>query len=971
MQKNATATLKQPFILIIILMMIANAVTLSGSLVALSTNSVSFWLFWCLKIFGVASELMIPIVLGMCSDTHCVSRTQILFSGLLLMILNVGLVMSDRLLSGPTFNYPVELTTNATLAPICLALLLICTPALQYILSKFEISTWRVIVIAVFVLLLFSGNLIAKDALGFNAGQSFSWYLYLFVTGYWIAHDQWWQSLLVKSKAFLRPITFILAAVIAWMTTNVVKYDPHHGMTTTLHYLDSISSIQPLLLIFAVAVLSIPKLQTSMKARFSLRNLWALSAALLLLSHARSIGIIFYRWHTTPFMILFSVILLATFVIIVSASPLLTHITEKLAQLPWLTAKQIGQRLPQLWSKRPWRLVLLLISIWLMTMISMSALWGWNLQMTQWLILNREAVIWINVLLVLAVFGIIYALTDHYWFSHIFTLIVYLIWLVANTIKVNERAEPILPSDMSMIGSLKELLGMVSPVLLVLMALLIVFCLSMSFILQKRDSQVPHSRRFMRIIYMVLSACLLVGFGFANHQHTPIALALQASGDKPYFYSQLRGSRLNGSLLQFANNIDVTIMPKPQGYSQKTMNHLARRYENRAKLINQARPQQGMKRQTVIFNLSESFSDPARVPNLKVSGDPIPYIHQLKKQTDSGLMLSSGYGGGTANMEYQSLTGMAINNFSPTLPTPYSQLVPYQKVAPAFTDQFAYKTGIHPFTANLYSRIKVYQKFGFNRFYHLKSKDKLSYTAHLQNSPYISDHAAYQQTLKVMHDHPQGQFINLVTMQNHMPFDDYYRHDDYQVNGSAYRGKTHKREIENYTQGLHYTDQALRQFIQAIDKLDYPVTFVWYGDHLPGLYNGDSMARNGLQLHETDYLIYSNRYSREHGYSSTLPKTKIVSPNNFSAMTMEKMGIKVSPYYALLTDVYEKLPAMTVDSFEKVSNNTTNAGSEYVGQNGKVVSLTLKQRRLMHDYQLLQYDLTAGKHYLLKGSFMK
>jgi hypothetical protein len=62
---------------------------------------------------------------------------------------------------------------------------------------------------------------------------------------------------------------------------------------------------------------------------------------------------------------------------------------------------------------------------------------------------------------------------------------------------------------------------------------------------------------------------------------------------------------------------------------------------------------------------------------------------------------------------------------------------------------------------------------------------------------------------------------------------------------------------------------------------------------------------------------------------------------------------------------------MTVDSFEKVSNNTTNASSEYVNQDGKVVSLTHNERRLMHDYQLVQYDLTAGKQYLLKERFMQ
>jgi phosphoglycerol transferase MdoB-like AlkP superfamily enzyme len=953
MQKRASIALKHPFSLTIFAIVLANAITISGSLVNLSANHITFWLLWGLKSLGVIGTLMIPIMLGIAYDNRRATRSQMLLSGLLSLLLNAFLSIGNQ---AHTLKYPVDLITNAAVAPTCLSLLLICIPLLQYVVSKFAITTWRVIVIGIFVLLLLSGNVIATNVLAFNAGQSFSWYVYLFIVGYWLANDHWWQALMAKSKRYLIPLTFTVTSFSTWLTTNIVNYDPHHGMTMTLHYLTSIPTTQPLLLIFAVAVLSIPTLQAALKHQFTLQAIWNFSATIIILAHARVISNVLGKWHPANQLIMFLAALIAAFLTILIISRLMSLTTKKLAELPWPTAIKIGQRITKQWPKRPWRFALLLLSIWLMTIISMSALWSWNLQMTQWLILNREAVIWINVLLVTALFGILYALSNHYWFSHTLSLIVYLIWLVANNIKVNERAEPILPSDMSMVGSLKELLGMVNPWLLIGMVIVIIISISSSLILQKCDLTVPHIRPLRRITFLLMAGILLGGFNFANHQHTPISLILHAAGDKPYFYSQLRGSRLNGSLLQFANNVDVTIMPKPHDYSKKAMHALAKRYQNSAQQINVTRQHNNLKKQTVIFNLSESFADPARVPNLKLSRDPIPYIHSLKQKTDSGLMLSSGYGGGTANMEYQSLTGLAINNFSPTLPTPYSQLVPYQKVAPAFTDLFNYKTGIHPFTANLYSRIKVYKKFGFNRFYHLDSKDKLSYTAHIQNSPYISDHAAYKQTLKVMRDHPQGQFINLVTMQNHMPFDNYYQHDNYQVSGNAYHDNTHKREIENYAQGLHYTDQALHKFIRAIDRLNYPVTFVWYGDHLPGLYNGDSMAHYGLKLHETDYFIYSNRYSRKHGYSSTLPKTKIVSPNNFAAMSMEKMNMKVSPYYALLTDVYEKLPAMTVDSFEKVSNNTANASSEYVNQDGKVVSLT-------HNCRAARYSGIHSSHY--------
>ncbi len=79
---------------------------------------------------------------------------------------------------------------------------------------------------------------------------------------------------------------------------------------------------------------------------------------------------------------------------------------------------------------------------------------------------------------------------------------------------------------------------------------------------------------------------------------------------------------------------------------------------------------------TVIYVLSESFSDPSRVPGLKVNKDSIPKIRKIKQNTTSGLMLSSGYGGSTANLEYMGLSGLSMANFDSSVTTPYQQLVP-------------------------------------------------------------------------------------------------------------------------------------------------------------------------------------------------------------------------------------------------------------------------------------------------------
>lgn len=107
-------------------------------------------------------------------------------------------------------------------------------------------------------------------------------------------------------------------------------------------------------------------------------------------------------------------------------------------------------------------------------------------------------------------------------------------------------------------------------------------------------------------------------------------------------------------------------MVKPDDYSEETMKEVAARYEKEAKKINASRTE-NMTDSTVIYVLSESFSDPSRVPGLKVNKDSMPNIRSIKENTTSGLMLSSGYGGGTANLEYMGLTGLSMSNFDSSL----------------------------------------------------------------------------------------------------------------------------------------------------------------------------------------------------------------------------------------------------------------------------------------------------------------
>ena len=130
----------------------------------------------------------------------------------------------------------------------------------------------------------------------------------------------------------------------------------------------------------------------------------------------------------------------------------------------------------------------------------------------------------------------------------------------------------------------------------------------------------------------------------------------------PCMWDSVYEAQRYGPIVAFTRQLKPKVMVKPDDYSEETRKEVAARYEKEAKKINASRTE-NMTDSTVIYVLSESFSDPSRVPGLKINKDSMPNIRSIKENTTSGLMLSAGYGGGTANLEYMGLTGLSMSNF--------------------------------------------------------------------------------------------------------------------------------------------------------------------------------------------------------------------------------------------------------------------------------------------------------------------
>lgn len=597
----------------------------------------------------------------------------------------------------------------------------------------------------------------------------------------------------------------------------------------------------------------------------------------------------------------------------------------------------------------------------------------------------------LNVILVALLYLMLLMLFNRFWTASIVILAVGIIVAAIEHFKVEIRYEAILPADLGFLGSNtgNMLTFIPAGAHVTILVALGAFAVLLALILVLRHFDGRKGRMIRtdnlslnltsRLILLLLP--ILVFALYCIHVSTTDSLAnkfSRALGDTPSMWDSVYDAQRNGPLVAFTRQLNPKIMDKPSNYSEETMKKVAARYQKEAETINASRTN-NLTDSTVVYVLSESFSDPSRVPGLKTNKDSMPNIRKIKAGTTSGLMLSSGYGGGTANLEYMGLSGLSMANFESSLSSPYQQLVPSQHWTPTINQLWGAPVnslGYHPYESSMYSRATNYKKFGFSHFYTLTGPDVIKYQDKIDESPYVSDKSSYDSALEGIKSGKTNKFIQIITMQNHMPYHEWYENNDYTAESTTGTplGDDEQQSIETYQKGVEITDQATQEFLNELDALDKPVTVVFYGDHLPGIYSSASEDNNNsLALHLTDYFIWSNKASSSQGNMAS--DAAYSSPNFFVAQAADHMNAKVSPYLAFLTEMHSKIAAMEPPVVNKIQgwDRIPEGQNIYLDQNGNPMStddFDKETKQLLADYKLIQYDITAGKNYLKDTDFM-
>ena len=309
------------------------------------------------------------------------------------------------------------------------------------------------------------------------------------------------------------------------------------------------------------------------------------------------------------------------------------------------------------------------------------------------------------------------------------------------------------------------------------------------------------------------------------------------------------GYKKNGFLYSFGCSLFEQGIEEPENYDSGSIQALATELEGDI-ADNDNRP-------NVIFIQLESFIDPEEIKGLEFENSPIPNFKNLMENYPSGYLRVPVVGGGTANTEFEILTGMNLKHFG-TIELPYESLLlddtcesmPYNYKALGYSTH-----AIHNFSAGFYKRNTVYSNLGFDTFTSFEYMTDIEYN----DIGWAKDKIIERYIFSALESTENSDFVFAVTVQGHGSYPNDFDDAQSDISSTYFHEdiSDYEAEINYYVSQIHEMDEFIGSLTDSLTKFDEDTVVVFYGDHLPGInINPELLERNNL--YETEYVIWSN-----------------------------------------------------------------------------------------------------------------
>ena len=365
----------------------------------------------------------------------------------------------------------------------------------------------------------------------------------------------------------------------------------------------------------------------------------------------------------------------------------------------------------------------------------------------------------------------------------------------------------------------------------------------------------------------------------------------------------------------FSASLFNTGISEPNGYTKKAMAKI----DKDGELNQTATSRSSDELPNIIVVQLESYFDVANAEFFTTSEDACPNLHNLYQNYSNGYFKVPSVGAGTANTEFEVLTGMNLRYFGPgEYPyKTYSKKHPTESAATALA-ALGYGThALHDNTGNFYSRANVFNNMGFDTF---TSKEFMNVLQTTENG-WAKDEILTQHIMEAMDTTKQEDFVFTVSVQGHGNYPETQVIENPKIKVEGIEDEALKNKWEYYVNQVYEMDQFVGDLIKAVEERNEPSVVVFYGDHLPtmGLKAEDLKSR---YLYNTNYVIWDN-------------------------IGLQKDDKNI-PAYQLMSEVLNRLDihSGTVFNYHQQRKGTKN---------------------YLSDLELLQYDILYGKQYVYNG----
>lgn len=529
-----------------------------------------------------------------------------------------------------------------------------------------------------------------------------------------------------------------------------------------------------------------------------------------------------------------------------------------------------------------------------------------NLEETKNFFLNNTEIIRINILIIMAVTSVSFLFKRKYFVYTILGFILLGLGM-SNRILLHTKGEPLTYFDIFLLKEAIEVSGQyIDKTMVISIILIFIIAISILFIVWK----VMKKQQFFSgwIVYLMIFIVLL---------STP--MSIKAARDngiiEDRFWDIISSYKANGFSYSFLSTIEASKRKTPDNYNENKVLELKEKVQQQEQ-INSI---EDLDADVIMIQL-ESFFDPLLLEGISYNIDPISTFREMSDKYTSGISKVPTFGGGTVKSEFEFLTGMSIDCFSPG-EIPYNTILRKQAVEsmPSILKKYGLKAhALHNFEGTFYGRDEVYKNLGFDTF------TPIEYMSGFAGTPlgWPKDEGLLDYIDAALNSTTENDFIYVVTAQGHGGYDYGDEYDKViEVDGEI--DENDKRQLEYYCNQLYETDQFIKSLIEYLEKRDKPTIVSFISDHLPSLNILNNESYN-LEKYQVDYFIWDN-------------------------IGLEKSDEDIEAYQ-LSTKILNLLNVS--DSIMQNIHNTFKNDADYVDS-----------------LNILQYDILFGKHYYLEGQY--